>query len=67
MGKWTCSAIVLRNELDLLWQQFCPIANTKCHSAVAGQFSRQADTAHMNQQLQSSPLGRWTLGRNQQL
>ena len=32
--------------LNLLWQQFSPIANTKYDSAAADQSSRQADTRH---------------------
>ena len=45
-GKWTYSAIVLWGELDLLAQQFSPIANTKYDSAAADQSSRQADSTH---------------------
>jgi hypothetical protein len=45
----------LGGELDLLWQQFSPMANTKHKSAAAEQSSRQADSTQ-NWQLQSIPF-----------
>ena len=36
----------LEGKLDLLWQQFSPIANTKYNSAASFQSSSQADTTH---------------------
>ena len=33
-------------KLDLLWQQFSPVANTKYDSGGADQSSKQADTRH---------------------
>ena len=33
-------------KLNLLWQQFSPVANTKSESAAADQSSRQADSTH---------------------
>ena len=46
MGEVDLLAIVLGGKLDLLGQQFSPVANTKHNFAAADQSSRQADTRH---------------------
>jgi hypothetical protein len=45
-GRGPAQQKVFQDELDLLWQQFSPRANTTNDSAAADQSSRQADTAH---------------------
>jgi hypothetical protein len=46
-GSGLVQQLFLGGELDLLGQQFSPVANTKYDSAAADQSSRQADTRQL--------------------